>query len=108
MTTVVTVLAAAPPKLLEVTAPVVLLPNAGCVEVKLKLEIEAAGFTVLTLRCSAVVLKEDAVKPKTGFALSTAFVGIRGSSFVTGSLNENVTLLETRSLSSGFSSIFSM
>lgn len=76
MTIVVTVLAAAPPKLLEVTAPVVLLPNAGCEEVKLKLEIAAVGFTELTLRCSAVVLKEDAVKPKTGFAPSAAFVGI--------------------------------
>ena len=76
MTIVVTVLAAAPPKLLEVTAPVVLLPNVGCDEVKLKLEIAAAGFTELMLRCSAVVLKEDAVKPKTGFAPSTAFVGI--------------------------------
>ena len=76
MTTVVTGVAAAPPKLLEVRAPVVLLPNAGCDEVKLKLEIAAAGFTELTLRCSVVVLKEDAVKPKTGFAPSTAFVGI--------------------------------
>lgn len=76
VTTVVTVLAAAPPKLLEVTAPEVLFPNVGCDEVKLKQEIAAAGFTELTLRCSAVVFKEDAGKPKTGFVPSTAFVGI--------------------------------
>ena len=81
VTVVVTVPAAAaaaaaappPPKLLEVTAAVVLLPNVGCDEVKLKLEIAAAGFTV---RCSAAVLTEGAVKLKTGFAPSTAFVGI--------------------------------
>jgi hypothetical protein len=76
VTVVVTVSAAAAPKLLVVTAAEVLLPNVGCDEMKLKLETAVVGFPELRLRCSAVVLTDGAVKPKTGFALSTAFVDI--------------------------------
>jgi hypothetical protein len=89
-------------------AAVVLLPKVACDEVKLKLGAEtAASFDDPKLRSVAFVPTEGAMKLKLGFTLSDVFVDILCFSPVKpGAPNENVTLFATRSLPSGFSSIF--